>query len=101
MPHLSFVQGESGVNYLRKRYAALRDHHCFAQMDYSEERATLQQWMPLMMRERDNTEALAATRVALGTDVNFGALTLQLLRFPEPPEHYRVSYKQQGGRSGA
>ena len=34
VPHLSFVHGESGVNYLRKRYAALRDHHCFAQMDY-------------------------------------------------------------------
>ena len=92
VPHLSFVHGESGVNYLRKRYAALRDHHCFAQMDYSEERATLQQWMPLMMRERDNTEALAATRVALGTDVNFGALTLQLLDYLSRQSDCRVSY---------
>ena len=36
-PHMSFVWGESNVEYLRKRYEALKDHPLFAGMEYSED----------------------------------------------------------------
>ena len=51
-------------------------------MEYSEDRATLAEWMPLMMPGRDPSEPIAATRAMNGTDVNFGAVTSQLLGYP-------------------
>lgn len=81
VPHLSFVRGQEGIDYLKKRFEALRVHHAFADMVYSEDRDTMAQWMPLMMPGRDPNEPIAATRVANGTDVNFGALTKSLLDY--------------------
>lgn len=94
VPHLSFVQGDEGVAYLKKRFKTLREHHCFADMQFTEERATLEQWMPLMMPGRDPSERLAATRVEGGTDVNFGALTLNLLAYLARTEGSSIRYNQ-------
>ena len=79
VPHLSFVRGHEGIAFLKKRFKALTAHHAFAAMEYSEDPATLAEWMPLMMPGRDANEPIAATRVLAGTDVNFGALTKHLL----------------------
>lgn len=79
VPHLSFVWGETDVDFLRKRYAALKTHPLFQDITYSEDPAMLQEWMPLVMQQRDADEPVAATRVAYGTDVNFGALTRGML----------------------
>lgn len=81
IPHLSYVQGAGGVAYLKKRFESLNGHHCFEEMQYSEDKAKLAEWMPLMMPGRAADQALAATRVEAGTDVNFGALTKQLLGY--------------------
>ncbi|MGE8496104.1 MAG: malate dehydrogenase (quinone) [Pseudomonas sp.] len=81
VPHLSFVRGTAGIDYLKKRFEALTAHHAFAEMEYTEDRATMAQWMPLMMPGRDPNEPIAATRVLSGTDVNFGALTKHLLEY--------------------
>ncbi|WP_258190138.1 malate dehydrogenase (quinone) [Stutzerimonas azotifigens] len=81
VPHLSFVRGAKNVPYLHKRYEALRSHHAFADMVYTEDRATMADWMPLMMPGRAPDEPIAATRAMNGTDVNFGALTNQLLQY--------------------
>lgn len=35
----------------------------------------MQEWMPLVMQGRKADEKLAATRMSIGTDVNFGALS--------------------------
>lgn len=94
VPHLSYVSGESGVAYLKKRFEALRGHHCFESMDYSEDKATLSDWMPLMMPGRQADERLAATRVEGGTDVNFGALTNQLLDHLKTKPGVSVRYAQ-------
>lgn len=75
IPHMSFVWGEKNVEYLRKRYEALQKHHLFKEMVYSEDKKQLTEWMPLVMDGRDPNEKVAATRMELGTDVNFGALT--------------------------
>jgi malate dehydrogenase (quinone) len=79
VPHLSFVWGEDDVAFLRKRYAALKAHHLFQDMVFSDDEATLKAWMPLVMQQRDAKQPVAATRVAYGSDVNFGALTRSLL----------------------
>jgi malate dehydrogenase (quinone) len=71
VPHLSFVRGEDGVSFLKKRYEALGKHHLFSKMEYSEDPQRLAEWMPLVMEGRDKRESVAATRVILGTDVNF------------------------------
>ena len=94
VPHLSFVRGEKDVGFLRTRFAQLSQHHCFAGMQYSEDKATLAEWMPLMMPGRAPDEQVAATRALGGSDVNFGALTNQLLRFLSEQDHTDVQYKQ-------
>lgn len=91
--HLSYVSGESGANYLKKRFEALRTHHCFETMQFSEDKAQLAGWMPLMMAGRKPDERLAATRVEGGTDVNFGALTTQLLHHLQTKPGVSVSYQ--------
>ncbi|MFT5781133.1 MAG: malate dehydrogenase (quinone) [Pseudomonas sp.] len=92
VPHLSFVRGEEDINFLKSRFAQMSKHHCFADMEYSEDRDTLAQWMPLMMPGRSADEAVAATRVVGGSDVNFGALTNQLLHFLAEQDQSKVKY---------
>ncbi|WP_434457926.1 malate dehydrogenase (quinone) [Stutzerimonas urumqiensis] len=94
VPHLSFVSGAKGVAYLKKRHAALSQHHAFADMAYSEDRSTLAEWMPLMMPGRSFDEQIAATRSENGTDVNFGALTNQLLQYLAGRPGVKVTYNQ-------
>jgi malate dehydrogenase (quinone) len=77
-PHMSFVWGEDNVAYLRKRYEALKDHPLFAGMEYSEDARTIRQWAPLMIPGRLKSQKIAATRMAAGTDIDFGSLTHQL-----------------------
>lgn len=75
IPHMSFVWGQKNVQYLRKRYDALQKCHLFKGMQYSEDEEKIAQWAPLIMEGRTLNEPVAATKMDLGTDVNFGALT--------------------------
>lgn len=75
IPHMSFVWGDKNVDYLRKRYEALTKCHLFQGMQYSEDWDQLEKWMPVIMEGRDRTVPVAATRMEIGTDVNFGSLT--------------------------
>ncbi|HPH67367.1 MAG TPA: malate dehydrogenase (quinone) [Kofleriaceae bacterium] len=77
VPHMSFVW-DNNCEYLRDRFAAMLQHPQFSDMVFSNDPATLMQWMPLVMRGRDPQQAVAATRMECGTDVNFGALTRAL-----------------------
>ncbi|MFT4175485.1 MAG: malate dehydrogenase (quinone) [Luteolibacter sp.] len=79
VPHLSFVTGEKNVGYLRNRYETLKDHPFFKEMEYSEDPATIREWLPLVMRDRPVDAPVAATRVESGTDVDFGTLTRNML----------------------
>ncbi|RPD44887.1 malate:quinone oxidoreductase [Hymenobacter sediminis] len=75
IPHLSFVWGEKNVDFLRKRHAALTKSPLFQGMEFTENREEMERWMPLVMHGRDPQQPVAATRMDLGTDVNFGSLT--------------------------
>jgi malate dehydrogenase (quinone) len=78
-PHMTFVRGEKDVAYLKKRYEALRTEPLFAGIEYSEDSRVINEWAPLLMQKRRAGEPFAATRVPSGTDVDFGAVTRQLL----------------------
>jgi len=75
IPHISFVWGDENVNYLRKRFDELRKCHLFGGMEYTQDPATLSEWMPLVMHGRPADQKVAGTRMEIGTDVNFGSLT--------------------------
>ena len=81
IPHMSFVWGADNVEYLRKRYDALKDHPLFAGMEYSDDASVIRGWAPLLIPGRKKSESIAATRVAAGTDVDFGALTRLLTNY--------------------
>ncbi|MCA1943114.1 MAG: malate:quinone oxidoreductase [Yonghaparkia sp.] len=78
-PHMSMVWGEANVEYLRKRYEALKDHPLFAGMEFSDDAAVIRSWAPLVIPGRAKSQPIAATRMAAGTDVDFGALTRALV----------------------
>ncbi|AZS37705.1 Malate:quinone oxidoreductase [Microbacterium lemovicicum] len=77
-PHMTFVQGEKDVAFLKARYEVLRRQPLFAGIEYSEDSRVINEWAPLLMNKRRAGTPFAATRVPAGTDVDFGALTHQL-----------------------
>ncbi|MEG0472800.1 MAG: malate:quinone oxidoreductase [Solibacillus sp.] len=79
IPHMSMVQGEKNVEYLKKRHETMIGNPLFKGMEFSEDPATLKQWIPLIMNDRKSSEPIAATKIDSGTDVNFGALTRMLI----------------------
>lgn len=75
LPHISFVWGEKNVDFLKKRFNALNKCHLFNGMEFSMQREHIEDWIPLVMEGRNALQPVAATRMTIGTDVNFGALT--------------------------
>lgn len=78
-PHYSFVSSTKNVNFLHKRYLKLKQHTLFKNMEYTSDYETLTQWFPLIMKNRNPQEKIAATKMDEGTDVNFEILTKELL----------------------
>ena len=78
VPHMSFVWGEANVEYLRKRWEALKDHPLFSGMEFSADAEVIRSWAPLLIPGRAKSQPIAATRTIAGTDVDFGALTRML-----------------------
>jgi len=81
IPHMSFVWGADNVKFLKTRYDRLQESVLFKEMAYSEDAGQLAEWMPVVMQGRSEGEALAATRMELGTDVNFGSLTRMMFNY--------------------
>jgi malate dehydrogenase (quinone) len=78
LPHMSMVQGEDNVAFLKKRFEALTNNPLFQGMEFSDDPEKLMEWIPLIMQDRKSKEPMAATKIDSGTDVNFGALTRML-----------------------
>ncbi|WP_153730973.1 malate:quinone oxidoreductase [Sporosarcina obsidiansis] len=79
LPHMSMVQGEDNVAYLKKRFEAMTANPLFEGMEFSDDPEKLKEWIPLIMKDRPMNESIAATKIDSGTDVNFGALTRMLI----------------------
>ena len=79
IPHMSYVHGESNVQFLKDVMTPCRINPLFAGMEFSDDKKELAKWMPLMMKIVPCNEPIAATKIDSGTDVNFGALTRMLI----------------------
>ncbi|KAE9789367.1 malate:quinone oxidoreductase, partial [Escherichia coli] len=90
VPHMSFVWGDQNVNFLRARYAALQQSTLFRGMKYSEVHAQIKEWAPLVMEGRDPNQKVAATRTEIGTDVNYGEITRQLVASLKKKENFNL-----------
>ncbi|MED0703978.1 malate:quinone oxidoreductase [Aeribacillus composti] len=96
LPHMSLVQGENNVRYLKKRFEALSNNPLFQGMEFSDDPEKLKEWIPLIMEGRTSNEPIAATKIDSGTDVNFGALTRMLFDYLKEKEveiYYKHSVK--------
>ncbi len=79
--HMSFVFGEGNQNFLKNRYDALKAYPMFMDMKHSEDFSEIASWLPLMMEGRNTNEKIAATRMPIGTDVNFGSITRSMIAY--------------------
>ncbi|CRH31647.1 malate dehydrogenase (quinone) [Pantoea ananatis] len=88
-PHMSFVWGDN-VDYLTKRYAALQKTVLFQGMKFSTDHKQIAQWAPLVMEGRDPQQKVAATWTPVGTDVNYGEITRQLIGSLKKNDNFRL-----------
>ena len=92
LPHMSLVQGEENVTFLKKRFEALSNNPLFQGMEFSDDPEKLKEWIPLIMQDRTSNEPIAATKIDSGTDVNFGALTRMLFDHLKS-QNVEINYK--------
>jgi malate dehydrogenase (quinone) len=97
IPHLSLVWGKENVEFLKKRYELMSLNPLFKDMVYTEDRELMMEWAPLVMRGRKKSIPVAATRMEIGTDVNFGNLTrgmiARLEKMPGVTIHYNTKVR--------
>jgi malate dehydrogenase (quinone) len=94
VPHISFVTGND-VPYLRTRAETLARCPLFHDIEYTEDRAKITEWMPLVMDSRTADTPVAATRVARGTDVNFGALSRSLINWIDDESGFAIELSRE------
>lgn len=94
VPHYSFVHGTENVSYLKRRFLSLSTHHCYTGLEYSDDRAQIEQWLPLVMEGRSSKQEVAVTRMQAGTDVDYGALTRLLIDYLQSTEGSSIDYFQ-------
>lgn len=92
VPHCSFVWGENNVSFLEKRYKALTKNVLFEDMEFSNNTNVITSWMPLVMQNREPQEPVAATKMAIGTDVNFGTLTREMFGYLQKQKDVSIHF---------
>lgn len=91
VPHIAVVWGEDDVDFLDKRYQAMTQNPLYAGMEYSEDPAELAEWMPLVMAGHEDSDTpVAATRMQMGTEVNYGAQTRQMVESLAQSDHFKL-----------
>lgn len=73
--HHTWVKGSENVEFLRKRYLAMKKHFMFKDMEFTTDVKKMKEWFPLIAAQRGDDEHLAATRMERGTELNFAAIT--------------------------
>ncbi len=94
VPHMSFVIGTDRQAFLKKRHAAMSAHPCYHGMEYTEDHTRIREWAPLLMEGRDPGQPVAATRIINGADVNYGALTRNLLDHLRKQDGFAVRFSE-------
>src|SRR6266404_184043 len=93
VPHMSFVRGPENVSFLKRRFGAMTAHHCYRGMEYTEDKQQIADWIPLVMEGRSNDEAVAATRIITGADVDYGSLTRHLVDYLTTLQGFTAHYR--------
>ncbi|TNE55206.1 MAG: malate dehydrogenase (quinone) [Bacteroidetes bacterium] len=88
--HMSFVWGDENQTFLKKRHKTLSTYPIFKDMLFSQNANEIADWVPLMMEGRDQEQQLAATRMPIGTDVNFGLLTKSMINYLLKQDHVEL-----------
>lgn len=83
VPHHAWVRGKEDAEFLKKRFEEMKKHPMFETMKFTEDFETMASWFPLIMQDRTRNEVMAATRMELGTGVDFGTLTRKFYRILE------------------
>jgi malate dehydrogenase (quinone) len=81
IPHVSFVKGEANIDYLKRRHDALVGNPLFASMEFIADDDEFARRLPLMASGRSHSDPIALAWAQDGTDVDFGALTRQLIGY--------------------
>lgn len=95
VPHMSAVFGEKDIQFLKTRYNTMIKENLFKGMEYTEDKTVLQNWVPFMMKDRKSEEQVAATRMEIGTDINFGSLTRSLFDHLRTKEQVKLHVSQE------
>ena len=91
-PHISFVSGEEDFNFLEARYQLLSKFNEFKDMEFSSNFSEISSWAPLITKNRNKNIKIAATRVKRGTDIDFGALTNEYLKYLVKNKNVELNY---------
>ncbi len=91
-PHISFVSGEEDFNFLEKRYQLLSNFNEFKDMEFSSSFSEISSWAPLITKNRNKNIKIAATRVKRGTDIDFGSLTNEYLKYLVKNKNVELNY---------
>jgi malate dehydrogenase (quinone) len=94
-PHMNLVWGDENVDYLGKRYEALKASPLFSGMEFTTDPKQIAQWVPVMMEGRQPGMKLAATRSPLGTDCNWGEVTRQYIASLSKQQGFTLSTGQE------
>lgn len=81
VPHVSFVEGADRVEYLRKRRDALASNPLFATTEFINDNDEFARRLPFMAAQRTFAEPVALNWTTDGTDIDFGALSKQLIGY--------------------
>ncbi|MDU6658321.1 MAG: malate:quinone oxidoreductase, partial [Neisseria mucosa] len=81
VPHMSLVMNADHCDYLQKRFDVFKNQKLFEKMEFSTDRAKIAEWAPLVINGRDENQSIAANYSAEGTDVDFGSLTRQMVKY--------------------
>ena len=92
LPHISFVNNAQDVAFLKRRFELMKKCREFQDMEFTTSYDEISNWSPLIMKDRDNKQKIAATRLRRGTDINFEALTREYFNYLSRKANFEISY---------
>ena len=93
VPHISLVNGDKSAAFLKKRYLALKNNPLFSSIEFSSNYKTITKWIPLL-KSKKSRKKYAATKVEIGTDINFGKITYELISILNTKKNFHLHANQ-------
>jgi malate dehydrogenase (quinone) len=90
IPHFSAVFTKENKSFLKKRWEKMIQNPLFSEMEFSDKSEVLEEWIPLLLSGRAKSDAIAATKMKAGCDIDFGSLTRQIFQYLEKQENFRL-----------